>query len=99
MEPRLTQQRVAREGLFVVHSIWLWVLGFVWIMTASMFLVVGGGLALLGLAGGLLVRARPDTANVINYDPSAIATFSPLPIAIGLLLVLAFVLRARRFGR
>lgn len=82
----------------MVHSIWLRVLGFFWILTASMFLVVGAGLALLGLAGGLLVRARPDTANVINYDPSTIATFSPAPITIGLLLVLTFALRARRLG-
>jgi hypothetical protein len=65
-------------------------------MIAILLIAIGIGLALLGLAGGLLVRARPDTGNVINYDPSRIATFSPLPIAIGLLLALAFVFRARK---
>jgi hypothetical protein len=79
-----------------LHSIWLRALGFIWILTACLFLVVGCGLAFLGVGGHLLVRARPDTGNVINYDPSTIATFSPLPIAVGLLLLLGFVLRARR---
>ena len=70
--------------------------GFVWILTASLFLVAGSGLAFLGVGGHLLVRARPETGNVINYDPSTVATFAPLPIAIGLLLVLGFAVRLRR---
>jgi hypothetical protein len=82
-----------------LHSIWLRLLGFAWVLTASLFLIFGGALAFLGLAGGLLVRARPDTSNVINYDPSTVATFSPLPIAIGAVLLVCFALRARTYGR
>jgi hypothetical protein len=67
-------------------------------MAAGLILVCGVGLAILGIVGGLLVRLRPDTSRVINYDPSTVATYSPLPIAIGLMLVLAFALRARRSG-
>ena len=67
-------------------------------MAAGLFLVCGIGLAILGIVGGLVVRVRPDTSRVINYDPSTVATYSPLPIAIGLMLVLAFALRARRLG-
>lgn len=67
-------------------------------MAAGLFLVCGIGLAILGIVGGLVVRVRPDTSRVINYDPSTVATYSPLPVAIGLMLVLAFALRARRLG-
>ena len=73
-------------------------MGFLWMMAAGLFLVCGIGLAILGIVGGLVVRVRPDTSRVINYDPSTVATYSPLPIAIGLMLVLGFVLRARRLG-
>ena len=82
-----------------MHSIWLHLLGFAWVLTASLFVIFGGALAFLGVAGGLIVRARPDTSNVINYDPSTVATFSPLPLAIGSVLLVLFVLRARSVGR
>lgn len=96
MRERPTQQVSVRPAHCLVHSICLRALGFVWMFSACLVLVSGLGLALLGVGGHLLVRARPDAGNVINYDPSTVATFSPLPIAVGTVMSLGFVLRARR---
>ena len=70
--------------------------GFAWMFLASFLLLVGAAVGLLGLAGGILVRARPDTGNVINYDPSRVASFAPVPFAIGFVMTICFVVRARR---
>lgn len=99
MDTSLVHQRRIDGSRRPLHSIRQHLVGFLWAFCASLLLVVGGGLAALGIGGGLLVRARPDTSNVINYDPSTVAFFAPLPLAAGMLLTLWFVLRARRYRR
>ena len=87
-----TPRRPARR---VLHSIWLRLLGFLWLFSAALLVAVGAGLGLLGVGGHLLVRARPDTSHVINYDPGNVASFAPLPLGLGCLLILWFVIRMR----
>jgi hypothetical protein len=81
-----------------MHSICQRALGFAWIFVATMFVAFGCLLGFLGLAGGLLVRVRPDTQQNINYDPSTIALMAPIPVVIGLILHLGFIRHARRLG-
>lgn len=65
---------------------------------AALLAVVGGLLAILGFGGHLLVRARPDSGQNINYDPGTIALLSPIPIVAGMLLLGAFLVIANRLG-
>ena len=88
-----------RHAIRVSHSIWLRLLGFVWLFSAALLVAIGSALGLLGVGGHLLVRARPDTSNVINYDPSTVASFAPLPLVVGCLLILWFVIRMRSRDR
>jgi len=80
----------------ISHSIWLRVLGFVWLFTASVLIAAGAGLGVLGVGGHLLVRFRPAASNNISYDPSTIASFAPIPFGLGCVLIFAFVRRSRR---
>jgi hypothetical protein len=89
VSPRRSLRRIS-------HSIWLRVLGFVWLFTASVLIAAGTGLGLLGVGGHFLVRFRPDTSSNISYDPSTIASFAPIPFGLGCLLFFAFVRRSRR---
>jgi hypothetical protein len=75
------------------------VLGFVWLFAASLLIAVGSALGLLGVGGHLLVRARPQTATNITYDPSTIAIASLAPLGLGCMLFLWYWVRARRLGR
>jgi hypothetical protein len=97
METRERHQPSIGPAHRSLHSIRLRLLGFVWMFCAALMLVIGSGLAFLGIGGHLLVRANPDTRAVINYDPGTIASYAPLPIAVGALLSLGFVLRARTY--
>ena len=83
----------------VLHSTGLRLLGFAWMMGASLLLIIGVGLAMLGVGGHLLVRARPDSGNVINYDPSTVASFAPVPFLLGLGLMVCFLIRAHKLRR
>jgi hypothetical protein len=96
MNDRNISRRHARR---VPHSIWLRLVGFVWLFSAALLVAVGSTLGLLGVGGHLLVRARPDTSNVINYDPSTIASFAPLPFGLGCVLIVWFVIRMRSSDR
>ncbi|HYP62003.1 MAG TPA: hypothetical protein VEQ36_16370 [Thermomicrobiales bacterium] len=91
IKPRRTLRRFS-------HSIWLRVLGFVWLFTASMLIAIGTGLGLLGVGGHLLVRLRPAASSNISYDPSTIASFAPIPFGLGCLLIAAFAWKSRRLG-
>jgi hypothetical protein len=82
----------------ISHSIWLRVLGFIWLFTASVLIAAGIGLGVLGVGGHLLVRFRPAASSNISYDPSTIASFAPIPLGLGCLLIVAFVRRSRRLG-
>jgi ABC-type Na+ efflux pump permease subunit len=89
-----------RNGMHqFAHSTGLRLLGFVWVFAAGMLIAAGSGLAILGIAGGLLVRIRPDTQRNINYDPSSIALLAPIPFLAGVFLMVLFAIRARRIGR
>ena len=83
----------------VINSIWQRVLGFAWTFLATLLIVTGVGLGLLGVGGHLLVRARPDTTRVINYDPSRVASFAPVPFVMGCVVFLGFWLVVRRSRR
>ena len=61
-----------------------------------MLIAVGAGLGVLGIGGGLLVRLNPETSSNINYDPSTIALFAPIPIGIGCILVFWFMISTKR---
>jgi len=74
------------------------VLGFIWLFTASVLIAAGIGLGVLGVGGHLLVRFRPAASSNISYDPSTIASFAPIPLGLGCLLIVAFVRRSRRLG-
>jgi hypothetical protein len=73
--------------------------GFVWLFTASLLIAVGSALGLLGVGGHMLVRARPEAATNITYDPSTIAIAALAPLGFGCLLFFWFWARARRLGR
>ena len=79
-----------------MRNIGIRIAGFAWMFLASMLIASGFALGILGIAGGILVRAKPDTTRVINYDPSRVASFAPIPFAAGVLLTILFILRARR---
>ena len=81
-----------------VHSIWLRVAGFGLAFAAAMLVVVGMLLAVLGFGGHLLIRIRPDSSQNINYDPGNIALLSPVPVLAGMLLLIGFVVIAKRLG-
>lgn len=91
-----TMLRILRRTL---NLLGLRLLGFAWMGLAALLIAIGIGVGLLGIAGGILVRARPDTNNVINYDPSRIASFAPVPFVLGLLLTALYLYRARKLGR
>jgi hypothetical protein len=88
-----------RRGRRVSHSIWLRLLGFFWLFSAALLVAAGVGLGLLGVGGHLLVRARPDTTTLINYDPSTVASYAPVPLGLGCLLFIWFVIKTRASGR
>jgi hypothetical protein len=75
------------------------VLGFIWLLAASLLIAAGSALGLLGVGGHLLVRARPEAATNITYDPSTIAIAALAPLGLGSLLFLWFWVRAKRLGR
>jgi len=66
---------------------------------AGIFVATGCLLGFLGVAGGLLVRIRPDTQRNINYDPSTVALLAPIPMLTGLVLLVGFIRHARRIGK
>ena len=71
-------------------------MGFIWLFAASVLIASGIGLGLLGVGGHLLVRFRPAASSNISYDPSTIASFAPIPLGLGCVLMIAFVRRVRR---
>jgi hypothetical protein len=70
-----------------------------WLFSAALLVAAGVGLGLLGVGGHLLVRARPDTTTLINYDPSTVASYAPVPFGLGCLLIICFVIKTRAPGR
>jgi H+/Cl- antiporter ClcA len=78
------------------HSTGQRILGFLWMFIAAMFIAIGTGIGILGIAGGILVRWKPETQRNINYDPSTIALLAPLPFLFGCLLFWMFIARTRR---
>ena len=75
------------------------VVGFVWTFAASLLVIAGGVFAALGIGTHLLIRLRPNAAQVVTYDPSTVATWSFVPIGAGLLLGLLYLWRLRRLAR
>ena len=71
-----------------LHSIWLRTAGFGLGFIGAGLIVVGTIVGFVGLAGGLLVRVRPDTTANINYDPSTVALLAPIPIVAGVVVLL-----------
>ncbi len=82
-----------------MHSIGQRILGFSWMFVAAMFVAIGCLFGFLGVFGAVLVRVRPETQRNINYDPSTIALFAPIPLVIGLVLIGLFIRYARHIGR
>lgn len=82
------------------------------VVSASVGLIVGFGAALLtigaivllltGVAGGILVRERPTTGRVLNYDPSDVVLRAAAVAAVALIawgLYVAIYVRLRRAQR
>ena len=58
----------------------------------AMFLAIGAVVLLgTGVAGGILVRERPGTARVLNYDPSDTVLKAGVTGVAALVLVVLFV--------
>jgi hypothetical protein len=66
---------------------------------AAVFVACGCLFGFLGVFGAVLVRVRPETRRNINYDPSTIALFAPIPLVIGLILFGSFIRHARHIDR
>lgn len=92
MQTRPPSRRSVRDTW---HSILLGVFGFGWLFSATLFIAVGTVLGVLGVGGHLLVRVRPGTTRVINYDPSSVALFAPIPFGVGCVMALWFVMKVR----
>ena len=92
--PMKRTQPVIRVVSRIAHSTGLRLAGFVWMLSASLLMVIGAGLGLLGVGGHLLVRTKPETGNVLNYDPSNVASFAPFPFAVGFVMAVIFLIRA-----
>lgn len=71
------------------------VLGF-----GAMVLAIGAGVLLLaGIGGGILVRERPSTARVLNYDPSDVVLRAAITGAAALVVTGIYVVILRRLRR
>src|SRR6266498_1323990 len=57
---------------------------------ATILMVTAIFLVLLGVGGGVLVRARPSTTQVINYDPSKVATYAPIAATASIFLFIIY---------
>lgn len=75
------------------------VAGFIWTFTASLLIIAGGVFAALGIGTHLLIRIRPNAAQVVTYDPSTVATWAFVPIGAGLLIGTLYLWRLRRLRR
>jgi uncharacterized membrane protein len=74
------------------------VAGFALGFTSTALIIAGLVLGAVGLFGAVLVRAQPETANNINYDPSSVTLVAPIPVIAGFL-VAWFALRIKRRWR
>jgi hypothetical protein len=71
------------------------VLGF-----GAMVLAIGAGVLLLaGVGGGILVRGRPATARVLNYDPSDVVLRAAITGIAALVVAGIYVVILRRLQR
>jgi hypothetical protein len=66
----------------------------------AMVLAVGAGvLFLAGIGGGILVRERPSTARVLNYDPSEIVLHAALTGVAAVTVAGVYIVILRRLRR
>jgi len=66
----------------------------------AMVLAIGAGVLLIaGIGGGILVRERPATARVLNYDPSEVVLRAAITGIAALFVALIYLVILRRLRR
>ena len=65
--------------------------------TATMLAIGAVVLLLAGIGGGILVRERPGTARVLNYDPSDVVLRAAVTGVAALIVAGCYVALHRRF--
>jgi hypothetical protein len=63
----------------------------------AMMLAIGAGVLLVaGIGGGILVRERPSTARVLNYDPSEVVLRAAVTGVAALIVASVYLVILRR---
>ncbi|MGI8477928.1 MAG: hypothetical protein ACR2OO_16395 [Thermomicrobiales bacterium] len=82
-----------------MRRFFLMILGFALAFASAITAIFAVLLLGVGVAGGYLLRSRPDTSRIINYDPSTVIAKSPFVALIAFAFALMFAIIAVRLRR
>ena len=87
LKPQADRRDPLREGA----------LGFAWMFTTAFLVCGSGAVVAIALGTHLVLRLRPSTTRIVNYDPSTVGIIACIPVVFGLVLGWFYVRRLRRY--